>query len=32
MRLAASDYATFVLDAVERDDWIGRVVGVSEAP
>jgi putative NADH-flavin reductase len=31
-RLAAADFATFVLDALERDDWIGHVVGVSAPP
>lgn len=28
-QLPTGDLATFVLDALERDDWIGRVVGVS---
>lgn len=28
-RIAAADFATFTLDALERDDWIGHVVGVS---
>jgi putative NADH-flavin reductase len=31
-RLAATDLATFTLDALERDEWIGHVVGVSAAP
>jgi putative NADH-flavin reductase len=31
-RLAAVDFATFVLDALERDDWIGHVIGVSARP
>jgi putative NADH-flavin reductase len=30
-RLAAADFATFTLDALERDEWIGHVVGVSAA-
>jgi putative NADH-flavin reductase len=28
-RLSAADFATFALDALERDEWIGHVVGVS---
>ena len=28
-RLAPGDLATFTLDALDRDDWVGRVVGVS---
>jgi putative NADH-flavin reductase len=28
-RLSADDLATFTLDALERDEWIGHVVGVS---
>ncbi|MGZ8637560.1 MAG: NAD(P)-dependent oxidoreductase [Actinomycetota bacterium] len=28
-RLSAADFATFTLDALERDEWIGHVVGVS---
>lgn len=31
-KLPTSDLATFVLDALERDDWIGHIVGVSAAP
>jgi putative NADH-flavin reductase len=31
-RLAAADFATFTLDALDRDEWIGHVVGVSGAP
>jgi putative NADH-flavin reductase len=31
-RLPAADFATFLLDALERDAWIGHVVGVSGAP
>ena len=31
-KLPTSDFATFVLDALERDDWIGHIVGVSTAP
>jgi putative NADH-flavin reductase len=31
-RLAAADFATFVLDALHRDDWIRHVVGVSGPP
>jgi putative NADH-flavin reductase len=30
--LAVADLATFALDALERDVWIGHVVGVSAAP
>ena len=29
-RIAKADFATFALDALERDDWIGHIVGVSE--
>ena len=29
-RIAKADFATFALDAIERDDWVGHVVGVSE--
>lgn len=29
-KIAKADFATFALDAVERDDWVGHVVGVSE--
>ena len=28
-KLTTADLATFLLDALERDDWIGRIVGVS---
>lgn len=28
-KLTAQDFATFVLDALERDDWIGHLVGVT---
>jgi putative NADH-flavin reductase len=28
-RLAAADFATFTLDALEQDEWIGHIVGVS---
>jgi putative NADH-flavin reductase len=28
-RLSATDFATFTLDALERDEWVGHVVGVS---
>ncbi|HSJ50305.1 MAG TPA: NAD(P)H-binding protein [Actinomycetota bacterium] len=28
-RLGAADFATFTLDALERGEWIGHVVGVS---
>ena len=28
-KLPTSDFATFLLDALERDDWIGHIVGVS---
>ncbi len=28
-RISAGDFATFTLDALERDEWIGHVVGVS---
>lgn len=28
-RLPSGDLATFALDALERDDWVGRIVGVS---
>jgi uncharacterized protein len=28
-RLPAGDFATFALDALERDAWIGHIVGVS---
>lgn len=28
-RLPAGDLATFVLDALERDEWVGHIVGVS---
>lgn len=28
-RLGAADFATWALDALEHDDWIGHVVGVS---
>jgi putative NADH-flavin reductase len=28
-RLTAADFATFTLDALERDVWIGHIVGVS---
>jgi hypothetical protein len=28
-RLGAADFATFTLDALERDEWIRHVVGVS---
>jgi putative NADH-flavin reductase len=28
-RLGAADFATFTLDALGRDEWIGHVVGVS---
>jgi putative NADH-flavin reductase len=31
-RLPSADFATFALDALERDDWIGHVVGVSGVP
>jgi putative NADH-flavin reductase len=31
-RLPAADFATFTLDALERDEWIGHIVGVSAAP
>jgi RNA polymerase sigma factor (sigma-70 family) len=31
-RIAAADFATFVLDAIECDEWIGHVVGVSGSP
>jgi putative NADH-flavin reductase len=31
-RLPAADFATFLLDALERDEWIGHVVGISGAP
>jgi putative NADH-flavin reductase len=31
-RLPAADFATFTLDALEQDEWIGHVVGVSAAP
>jgi uncharacterized protein YbjT (DUF2867 family) len=31
-RLAAADFATFTLDALGREDWIGHVVGVSGPP
>ena len=31
-RLGAADLATFVLDAIARDDWIGHILGVSVAP
>jgi len=30
-RLSAADFATFTLDALEHDDWIGHLVGVSAA-
>jgi putative NADH-flavin reductase len=30
-RLAATDFATFTIDALEHDEWIGQVVGVSAA-
>jgi putative NADH-flavin reductase len=28
-RIPTSDFATFLLDALQRDDWVGRIVGVS---
>jgi len=28
-KITTGDFATFVLDALERDDWIGHIVGVS---
>lgn len=28
-RLGAADFATWALDALDHDDWIGHVVGVS---
>jgi putative NADH-flavin reductase len=28
-KIATADFAAFTLDALERDEWIGRVVGVS---
>jgi hypothetical protein len=31
-RLAAADFATFTLDALEQDEWIGHIVGVSATP
>lgn len=29
-RIAKADFATWALDALERDDWVGHLVGVSE--
>ena len=31
-RLPAGNFATFTLDALERDEWIGHLVGVSQPP
>jgi hypothetical protein len=31
-RLGAASFATFLLDALERDEWIGHVVGASAVP
>ena len=28
-QLPTADFATFLLDALERDDWVGHIVGVS---
>ena len=28
-KIATADFAAFTLDALERDDWIGHIVGVS---
>jgi putative NADH-flavin reductase len=30
-KIAPADFATAVLDALERDDWIGHIVGVTDA-
>ena len=30
-KIAPADFATAVLDALERDDWIGHIVGVTNA-
>ena len=30
-KIAPGDFATAVLDALERDDWIGHIVGVTDA-
>lgn len=31
-RIAAADFATFALDALDREDWVRHIVGVSAAP
>jgi putative NADH-flavin reductase len=31
-RLSAADFATFTLDALGRDEWVGHLVGVSRPP
>lgn len=28
-KLTTQDFATFILDALERDDWVGHIVGVT---